>query len=233
MYIKLIEIEYLKIIVTLFVLFYASVLDYKYREIDNRSWLSLVVAGFILNIVESFIAGSTDILKFLVVSFIFGLIVAYALYYTGAMGGGDGKIFMGIAAMFPFFPFKTLSVFPLFFLSVFANSVFLSALLPLFFFIMNIPRIGEVKSLKHIVLLFIGYKRKERDVREFEAVIGKGDELNLFQNANLMELGKRGESDDEVWVTPAMPFIIPITLGFILSVVYGDIATLIILQVMG
>ncbi|GCC10691.1 type IV leader peptidase family protein [archaeon] len=226
------EIEYLKIFVTLLVLLYASILDYKYREIDNKSWLSLVALGFIFNIYEFFISGSYEILKFLIISSVSGLLVAYVLYYTGAMGGGDGKIFMGIAAMFPLFPFATFSLFPLFFLSVFANSVFLSAFLPLIFFIKNIPNIKGVKSLKEVVLLFIGYKREEKDVKEFEAVIARDDKINIFQNANLMELGTTGKSTKEVWVTPALPFIIPITLGFILSLVYGDIVTWIVLRVM-
>jgi archaeal preflagellin peptidase FlaK len=37
-----------------------------------------------------------------------------------------------------------------------------------------------------------------------------------------------GKVREKVWVTPKIPFLIPITLGFIVAVVWGDILTRII-----
>jgi preflagellin peptidase FlaK len=38
-------------------------------------------------------------------------------------------------------------------------------------------------------------------------------------------LSEKGIINDEVWVTPGLPFMIPITLGFFVTVVYGDMIT--------
>ncbi len=227
------EIVRIKILITLMILIYASILDWKYREIDDKSWISLLAAGVILNFIEFLLTGDGRIIIYLIISVATAYAVAYVLYYTGAMGGGDGKIFLGIAAMFPLYPSSTFTVFPLFFLSVFANSVFICSVIPLFFFIKNLKNIREIKDLRHAVLLFISYRKKERDVKPFEAVVAKGGEIRIFQNANTMELGSRSKSDELVWVTPAIPFIIPITLGFLLSLVYGDLTTLLVAEALG
>ncbi|MCK4796676.1 MAG: peptidase A24, partial [Spirochaetes bacterium] len=39
----------------------------------------------------------------------------------------------------------------------------------------------------------------------------------------LRNLSKKGLIDDEVWVTPSLPFMIPITAGFFVAVFYGDL----------
>lgn len=227
------EIVLIKILITLMILLYASILDWKYREIDDKSWISLLAAGITLNLVEFFLTRNIKIIIFLLISLVAAYAVAYVLYYTGAMGGGDGKIFLGIAAMFPLYPAPTFTVFPLFFLSVFANSVFICSVIPFFLIMRNLGNIREIKNLKQVVLLFTAYRKRERDIKPFEAVVAKGDEIRLFQNANTMELGRREESDELVWVTPAIPFIIPITLGFVLSLVYGDLTTLLVVEVLG
>jgi preflagellin peptidase FlaK len=42
-----------------------------------------------------------------------------------------------------------------------------------------------------------------------------------------------GKMGDKVWVTPRLPFLIPITMGFLVGIMYGDILTLVISNLMG
>jgi preflagellin peptidase FlaK len=40
-----------------------------------------------------------------------------------------------------------------------------------------------------------------------------------------MNASEKGLIKDDVWVTPGLPFMIPITLGFFVAAFYGDLIT--------
>lgn len=211
-------IEILKIFLAFLVLVYASVLDWRYREIDDKSWLSLVALGIAL------LFYSLEIKNFLIsvaATAIFGAVLSH----LGLMGGGDAKILVGIAFLFPVYP-NAATLFPVFAISVFMNAVLLSALLPLFFFIYNLKRLKEVKSLRDFFILFLGYRKDASQIKSYEAVAD-----SIFLNVNKVQLGRK-DREGEVWVTPAVPFLIPITLGFLVAVLFGDIMSFIILGLM-
>jgi prepilin signal peptidase PulO-like enzyme (type II secretory pathway) len=67
----------------------------------------------------------------------------------------------------------------------------------------------------------LGYKKKGDNVGRHEAIIAKNGEYCFFISGRKAELGVKAEG--EVWVSPAIPFIIPITLGFLISLIFGDI----------
>lgn len=211
-------IEILKIFFTFLVLVYASALDWKYREIDDKSWLSLAALGVL------FLLYDFEVRNFLIsvaAAAIFGL----ALCRLGLMGGGDAKILIGLGALFPVYP-NTVTLFPVFAISVFMNAVLLSAALPLFFFIYNLRRLKEVKSLRDFFVLFLGYKKDASQIKRYEAVVE-----SIFLDVNKVQLGRKS-SEGEVWVTPALPFLIPITFGFLTAIFFGDLVSFIILELM-
>ncbi len=49
-----------------------------------------------------------------------------------------------------------------------------------------------------------------------------GVEINEKKIRELKALSKKGLIKDEVWVTPGLPFMISITLGFFMAAFYGD-----------
>ncbi len=224
------ELTALKITLALLILAYASLLDWRYREIDDKSWVSMVALGAAFTAYDYLAVKNLALLKFFALSLLASTLLALALYYTGLMGGGDGKILIGIAAMFPLFPSVTLSVFPLFVLSTFANAIFLSASLPLFFFLRNVKHLRSLRSKGEFAALFLGYKRHANEIKSYEIAMEENGRFKIFVNANKVELGRKPETEGEVWVTPALPFVIPITLGFILSLAYGDILSYIIVR---
>ncbi|MFQ5975117.1 MAG: A24 family peptidase C-terminal domain-containing protein, partial [Candidatus Hydrothermarchaeales archaeon] len=122
-----------------------------------------------------------------------------------------------------------LTVFPLFIFSVyFGNAVLLGAIFPFIFFIINLKHIKDVKSYKAFLALFLGYEKDAADVGEFEALLGREGHFEL--RASKEALGEKVEGEGKVWVTPAIPFVILITIGFVISVIYGDILSLLMLK---
>jgi len=220
----------LRLLLTLALLLYASLLDWRRREIDDRSWMGLVGLGFAFFAYDLYTLRSWLLVKFFAISVGSALVLAVLLYYTGVMGGGDGRILIGLGAVYPLYPAETLSVFPVFVLSVFSNAVFLAALVPLGFFAMNIRRLKEVRSPREFLLLFLGYPKRAREVSEFEAVMGDEGRYSLFLDARTVQLGKKEDSDGLVWVSPAIPFLVFITLGFVLSYLGIDIFTRVLLN---
>ena len=221
----------IKIIIALIILIYASLLDWKYREIDDKSWLSMFFLGTIFLFHDYFKFKSLNLIKIYFFSIAIAFILAAFLYYSGLMGGGDGKILVGIASMFPYFPYKTFSIFPLFVLSVFSNAIVVSLAIPLVFFFYNLGRGIKPNNLKEFFMLFLGYKKKIADMGEFEVIMDKifirAKDIDMYLDSKGKE---KVTGDEEVWVTPALPFVIPITIGFLISLKYGDLISFIVVK---
>jgi preflagellin peptidase FlaK len=56
-----------------------------------------------------------------------------------------------------------------------------------------------------------------------------GGEIDDKTYKNLMKWKSEGKIPEKVWITPKIPFLIPITLGLVVAVVYGDI----LMQIVG
>ena len=214
--------DLLRIIATLVALTYASYLDIKTREIDSRIWRAMVALGVILIFFDAITFENPRVLIFAAFAIIISLIFTVPLNYLGLMGGGDAKLLIALATMFPFLPHSKFII-PLFFLSVFTNAIVIAVSIPLLFFIKNIKHLRDVRRFKEFFRLFVGYKKNAADVGEFETILKEGQ---VFIDVNKVELGKGSKGDGEVWVTPAIPFVVFLTAGFIISIVYGDLISL-------
>jgi|Deesub1362A_J573_1020465.scaffolds.fasta_scaffold02727_12 preflagellin peptidase FlaK len=221
----------IKLILALLVLFYASLLDWRYREINDASWLALVFMGIVFIAVDVARTGVTTPLLYFLISVGVTSALMLAFSYFNLLGGGDAKIFIGIASLFPYYHREVTTVFPIFALSVFANAITLSLALPVYFFLRNLPHLKRVRSAKEFYALFLGYKKNASEIKPYEAVYGNGKSFTFLLRTDA-ELGK-AEGEGEVWVTPAVPFVIPITISVLLSALYGDIISAIILFLRG
>ncbi len=213
----------LRAITSLLILSIASYMDVKHREIDRRIWLLMTALGGLFLLLD--ITSIGNIRLFALFLFILSLAVLFSvsLHYLGLIGGGDAKMLIGLGAMYPYLPSGSFLL-PAFFLSVFTNAVVIALVIPLLFFLMNLKLLREVKSIKEFIRLFVGYKKSSKDVGSFEAVL---EENQLFVNTKTVELGKIS-SEGEVWVTPAFPFVVFITAGFLISILYGDLIKLVL-----
>jgi preflagellin peptidase FlaK len=166
-------------------------------------------------------------------------VLSYALYYLGAYGGADAKAFLVISLTFPIYPqFFSLPLinrgFGIFAFSTLSNSVIAAPFMVISIFIRNLIKEG-LKNLKsNIFYYFIAYRVDASSIPKFHNVL---EYLN--SNGKLVRVRRGIEPDDEllyrlkkayaegkidkVWVTPGLPFLIFITAGFIISVIFGDI----------
>ena len=146
-------------------------------------------------------------------------------------GGADAKALMAIAILVPLepsligFPINRGSFMP-FSWTIFQNSLIIFLFIPVSLFIFNVFK----RNIK-MPHSFLGYKMnidlaRKRFVWPLEKIIdGKRKfsympkEFNADQEYEKFE--KQGIT--EIWVTPKVPFMIPLLIGFIIAFIFGDI----------
>lgn len=199
----------LRVLVAIAVLLYASASDVKSRRINDSGWKALMVSGVAFAAIDA-ISNKMTLVIF-AISILVTAAILLPLHRLKRIGGGDVMMLLGLAAVLPKNPYASLSVFPVFTLSAFANAIFLTAALPIYFLALNLYRRDlTVERPSEVRFLFLGYKKKASEVTEHERVMKK--------------------VGDYAWVTPALPFLVALTLGAILSLVWGDIPSYIVLK---
>jgi preflagellin peptidase FlaK len=169
------------------------------------------------------------------------ILVCYALYYSRIIrGGADAKALICISMLMPLYPvlygFPLISMEPRvlevtsilfpFALLVLLNASILFLFSPLVFLIYNVKR----RSVEFPQCLF-GYRVDVRKVPRFTWLMQRLEnekvKLSLFpkKNENKREVVRelREFGLEEVWVTPQIPFIVPLCLGFVMSFVVGNV----------
>jgi preflagellin peptidase FlaK len=207
-------------------LLYASYQDVKRREVGD----SLVFVLFALGALASAYAlaiGALSPLRLLSSTGATALL-AGSLYRLGFLGGGDGKVWIGLSLLFPESP-PGITVFPLLSLGLFANALVLLVPMPLYFFLFNLLRGGRSTLIEGGLRTFLGYRRRREEIRAHEVPLEEGGRLALLL-ARKRTPPQRATGDREtIWVTPALPFLIPLTLGLLLSLTLGDLISLLFL----
>jgi preflagellin peptidase FlaK len=240
-----------KILLCLAFLSYASYRDIKERRVGNRVWL-IMLAAFSPFIIYELATSSSPVTYLIQMAVSFGLIFvfSYVLFYLGAFGGADAKLLMVMSIVFPFYPAFTMggTYFPtegipimnFFTFTVFGNSILLTIIVPLGLFIYNLSRPDVKTTLKKPYFMFIGYRapigklenRHVKLMQQYEkdknGIIRtyfrrNGKEIDRETLEELKAYSKKGIIDNMVWVTPGLPFIVPITAGFLAAVFYGDL----------
>ncbi len=216
---------------------YSCYSDIKTRTVSNRVW-KFMLAGAIPFLVYDIWASGIPYLWHIIVSTGIIFLITYILFFTGAFGGADAKALIILSLLFPVYPAFTLHkpLLGLFSFSLLSNAVLLAAVVPISLALYNI-KMGS--SLDNPLYIFIGYKSKISElankhirlIQQFEIVNDtvkfhfkpRGIEIDENIISELDDLSNRGLIGDKVWVTPGLPFMIPITIGFFVTAIYGDI----------
>lgn len=225
------QLSVTRLIVGLIILFYASYTDIKTRRASNILWLIMGSIGAILLAVQYFTIGFEDKIYYLLfIPIMIGLV--YALFQLRLIfGGADAKALMAIAILVPLQP--AISQFPLWGESmmpaswfIFSNSIILFLFIPLSLLVFNIAKrniafpysiLGYKMSIKKAKEKFVWPLEKITNGKRKFVYMPKNfdveDELNEFEKQGI----------NEIWVTPKIPFMIPLLAGFICAFVLGDI----------
>ena len=212
------------------ILFYASYTDIKIRQASNKLWLIIGSIAIILLIVQYFTVGFENQYYLLFIPIMIGLV--FLLFQMRIIfGGADAKALMAIAILAPIEP--SFADFPIikgafmpFSWTIFQNSLIIFLFIPLCLFILNI-----FKRNVNFPHAFLGYKMNIKIARKkfvwpLEKIVDGKLKFSYrpkeFDANNEYEKFEK-EGIKEIWVTPKVPFMIPLLIGFIISFIFGDI----------
>lgn len=224
-------LDIIRLCLGIVILSYASYTDIKTRRASNMLWLIMGSLGAILLFIQYLTIGFGESVYYL--AFIPIMIaLMYILFQLRLIfGGADAKALMAIAILVPLEP--VISDFPIWNSSVmpsswfiFSNSIIIFLFIPLSLLIYNIAK----RNVKFPYCV-LGYKlnikkARQRFVWPLEKIVdGKRKFVympkDFYVEKELNEFEKNGI--DEIWVTPKIPFMIPLLIGFICAFVLGDI----------
>lgn len=224
-----------KFAIVLSFLIYACWLDIKSRTVPNKVWKFMLIFAAPITFLEmlNYVASLSYLL--IIISFaILTVALAYVLYAIGAYGGADAKAIMCLALLFPVYP--KFSIFPIldsisfnFGFASLANSVLAAPILMAFMFFRNLIREGFSEMKKSPLYFFVGYRVDVDSIPKFHNL------LEVVEGGEIKRLRRGVEANEElinaiknskiqrVWVTPALPFIVFITAGYVLAFFVGDV----------
>jgi len=225
-----IYLDITRLFVGIAILGYASYTDIKTRRASNLNWLVMGAIGGILLAIQYFTVGFDNIYYLIFIPIMIGLV--YLLFQMRLIfGGADAKALMALAILVPVMP--KIAQFPVFNESImpyswtiFSNSIILFLFIPLSLLIYNIPKrnvkfpycvLGYKISIKKAREKFVWPLEKIKDGKRKFAYMPKDfdieDELKEFEKMDIKE----------IWVTPKIPFMIPLLAGFIVAFIIGDL----------
>jgi preflagellin peptidase FlaK len=241
-------IDLIKLFICLIFLLYSCRSDLKTRTVPNELWGVVFVAALPLVIADTLAQGGRYLI-YTAVSVVGIYVFVYVLFRLGAFGGADAKALIALSFIFPAFPDITILGYGLplsgapplniFAFSTLANAVLLTIIVPLGILAYNLCTLPVREIMEKPWYLIVGYRcrisdLKDRHVRlieDFECEGGevrkkftrRGIDIDDPVLKRLEQLTSSGLIGKRVWVTPGLPFTIPITAGFVAAIVYGDL----------
>ncbi len=238
-------LDILKILFCTPFLIYSCYSDIKTRRVTNKLWVIMLAGGSFFVLYDTYRGGLAYLPRLLIPAGLIFVFV-YVLFQIGTFGGADAKSLIVLSILLPAYPKIYIygvnfplnkPLIDLFSFGIFGNAVLLTVVVPLGLAVYNLASMGL--HIDKPAYIFIGYKAKITDlagrhiklienIEVREGAIKKhfkrgGVEITENIISELKALSERGLIKEKVWVTPGLPFMIPITLGFFTAVFYGDL----------
>ena len=217
------NLDVARIVIAITMLGLASAIDLKKREINDKLWIGFSGVALLLLFASPNIWNE---LKILGLSLIISPI-ALVLWRFGIFGGADALCLIVLASLAPMSNMTQVQISPF---TTLANASILTVI-PLFINLgRNVVKMIQGNDIfngiqesnqKKILAMFLGYKSKNpKHSFSIEQIIDGKKHLN-FSLKHAEKTSFCHGSD--VWVTPGLPYVLYITGGFIIQVVYGDL----------
>ena len=221
----------LRIIIALSMLGIATFLDLKTREIHDFYWMVFGGITIVLLVVQF---DNSEYIDSLIISTLFLIPISLALWYFGVFGGADAFALIILSVLVPSFTLSDNLVSPI---TILANaSIF--AIIPMFvnaainlkkiMFDENIFEGFDESLFKKIIACFIGTRQKTPK-HSFSIETIKDGKKKFDFSFHHAEHAVYCNTENS-WVTPGLPFLLYITLGFITQLFFGDILFSILLN---
>jgi len=237
------------VVFSLLVLAYACYSDIRKRSVSNIVWLVVMGLGIALAGYGTVVQGMSFLTP-LIFSVVITGVVSYGFFRLGLFGAADAKALICIAVLFPSLPmFNVFSYhFPLFDTyipivfpfapMVILNAAVLALAVPILLFFRNLHSLGLKEFMGNASLCFVAYRVNIDELRSgrFARLAHTYDEIDghLTRRYSLGEIPLNsaairrlkayhveGKVAAGVWVTPELPFILFIALGFITCCLLG------------
>jgi len=225
-------LDVIRFIVGISILSYASYTDIKTRRASNMLWVIMGVIGAVLLLIQYLTVNFENPYYLLFIPIMIGLM--FALFQLRLIfGGADAKALMALAILVPLKP--EILQFPVFEGSaiampgswiLFSNAILLFLFIPLSLLIFNLLKkniefpycvLGYKMSVEKAKQTFVWPLEKIKDGKRKFSYMPKefdiDEELLVFEKQGIKE----------IWVTPKIPFMIPLLAGFIATFALGDI----------
>ena len=211
------------IVLALIMLILGSIIDIWKREIHDYYWIGFGGAGIVLALLNPNIMTQLLSVGFALIIAPFVIIV----WRIGLFGGADAFALIALAVIAPMAtisdnpisPFTTLSNAALLFIIPFLFNMFRNIISQIRG--ANIFEGFDESLLKKTIASFMGYKSKNPKFAFSIEKIEKGKKkLDLsIHHAEYQEFC----TTPNTWITPGIPYLLLITGGFIIQLIYGDI----------
>jgi preflagellin peptidase FlaK len=247
-----IALDLLRVVLCSTMLLYSSFKDLKTREVSNWTWIAFAPLGILLDLYEGIYLQAVDPISSLLLPVLLSSGMSVIFFYGGLYGGADAKAFITLSLLVPH-PLESLepylgivsSFFPL---SVFTDSALIAAFFALSFLVRNLLWRArsqhslfeglEEESLWRKALALLSCTKVEAGRLRgppyqypAEVIVNSKRRLHLLPDMDSDEAASasfRVLTEDlglrEVWVSPTLPFLLFISLGFFCSLLLGDIA---------
>ena len=244
-------IDYIAVALSIIFLAYGSWSDIKTREVSNLLWQIFLPIGIALTFFRILL--NTDLMIISLLSITIIVVISTVGFYGGMMGGADTKALICIGIAMPIYPsFLTKFIYPIFPLSVLINSFLIASLSCIYSMLRNSHWIASKnESLfsgfhdeplwKKLLIFISGYKMSSSELSEkshffpLEKVDAKdGSMIRKLkisariesEDSTLEALLKQypeGSNQKYLWVSPMLPMLLFITIGYLLTLIAGDI----------
>jgi preflagellin peptidase FlaK len=230
---------------------YSSWVDLKTREIYDLVWMVFGTIGFAMVLYEIYIGTVTVFWVFL--PLVFSVLISITLGYLGLYGGADVEAFIVLSILHPFPPRgmePILGIVSIIYpLTLFSNSAISGASFSIILFVKNLFSLASDRNIfqglesnpwwKRLIVMFTGLKMNLDTIRgppfQYPLEIPSNKDmlerrLILFPNihcddaANDMFNQLKGAGIQKVWVSSTLPFLVFITVGYLITLFLGDIA---------
>jgi len=235
-----VSLLYLLFLMPLAIIFFDTFWDRKgmFEDGINSVPIALYVAAFvILGALIGMFWQSAYLWQLMTILFMFVLIILF-YQFNIIRGGADAKALLALSMVFPVYP--VIDSLPLiqipvevaqyafpFSLLILFNAALLTIVVPIGMFFYNLA-----KGNRKLLVMLFGYRMTVAEARKkfvwpLEYMVEGRRKLTLFPKTMdsyeevYNELDKAGA--DAIWVTPKMPFLVPITISILFSSIVGNI----------
>lgn len=244
-------IELTQILLSSLALTASSYHDYKERRVPDTIPKILIPTATILTLIEIFTQPDFQLkLTTYIIDVAITTIIFLAIAHIGLFGGADAKIMIGISMSVPWQPKivkPLLNIsFPILPITILNNSLILAALTLPYAAASNLlwkkrtgmslfSNLEKESSLKKMAALLFCIKKEKTKIKPYDMIAEDQGKLTIFNQIQEDDLTPEQIQSlpENVFVTYSLPLIIFIALGFLTTILVGDVPLYLVKTMLG